>query len=287
MGVIMVILLASLSTPISKGPLHLQQLRQTLQQYSDTQNTTVSLVYMSTNSSESVALNPRLSVNPASVIKVPILIEAYRQLEMGRLKKGQLFEMKKEHLQKGAGRLKYHALGTRYTIHDLLYHMIVNSDNTATKMLIAILGQSRINEGIKRLGLRDTYLHTDNLLTGQPKNKASAYDMALLLHKLYRGEVISKGASDEIVRLLSKQKYRWGIPQQLPKKLRVANKTGSLRWVSHDVGIVFFPDAPYILSIFVSDIKTTLQARKQVAKLSQIVYQWQKKQKPFIMKSSF
>lgn len=78
--------------------------------------------------------------NSASVIKIPIMLLAYQLAERGTLNLDARVEMRKADVRGGSGVLRYHDIGLRPTVRDLITQMIITSDNTATDMMITQVG---------------------------------------------------------------------------------------------------------------------------------------------------
>jgi beta-lactamase class A len=78
--------------------------------------------------------------NSASVIKIPVMVLAYQLADQGKLKLDDRVEVRKSDIRSGTGVLKYHDIGLRPTIRDLITEMIITSDNTATDLMIAHVG---------------------------------------------------------------------------------------------------------------------------------------------------
>ena len=97
-------------------------------------------------------------VNTVSVIKIPIMVLAYRDAEAGRLSLDERHVITREEMRRGTGILQSFAVGLNPTWRDLVTQMIVTSDNTATDLLIARLGLERVNQMVAALRYRETRL---------------------------------------------------------------------------------------------------------------------------------
>jgi beta-lactamase class A len=89
---------------------------------------------------ETAAVRADEMFNSASVIKIPIMVLAYRLAEQGKVKLDSRVEMRKADLRGGSGVLRYHDVGLQPTVRDLITQMIITSDNTATDMMITQVG---------------------------------------------------------------------------------------------------------------------------------------------------
>ncbi len=213
-------------------------------------------------------------VNPASVIKVPVMVEAYIQASHGRFRFSDKLVLKASHKVWGAGPLYAQRVGQGFTVQYLVECMIHFSDNTATKMLVDYLGKENINRSMKRLGLQHTVIGNGDLLKAEGQNFSTPRDMNVLLVKIAKGQVVSPKACREMLSILALQKYRWGIPKPVSQDVLVANKTGTLNGKKHDCGIVFLRGSPYVLSVFTTDFKSVFTAMHIVSQVSEITYTW-------------
>jgi beta-lactamase class A len=109
-------------------------------------------------SGQTVAIRADDPVNTLSVIKIPIMILAYRQAEAGNLDLEERYEIRPEDLRGGSGLFQTFTPGLQPTYRDLVTQMIITSDNTATDIMIARLGLERVNALLAELGYAETRL---------------------------------------------------------------------------------------------------------------------------------
>jgi beta-lactamase class A len=105
-----------------------------------------------------IAVRADEPVNTVSVIKLPIMVLAYRDAEAGRLNLDERYTIRDVDLRRGTGVLQTFAVGLQPTWRDLVTQMIITSDNSATDILIARLGLDRVNAMLDSLGYRETRL---------------------------------------------------------------------------------------------------------------------------------
>jgi beta-lactamase class A len=144
--------------------------------------------------------------------------------------------------------------------------MIVLSDNTATNLILNRIGGDAVNARMARLGLVQTRVMRKILGKGatagiteegaKPENKkwglgrSSPREMVSLLERLYRGELVSKSASADMLAILKKQRDHNGLARDI-KDVTVANKSGALDALRSDVGIVYSKRGPIAIAITV------------------------------------
>jgi len=209
---------------------------------------------------EIVQFGTMVPMETASTIKLPILVEALRQVEHGQLDLKSLVELDSADLVEGSGVLQTLTLGLQLSLLDVLRLMITVSDNVATNMVLRIIGLSSVNHAMHALGLRDTEIkkRIDFSLPG-PIGLSTPYDLALLLKGIYQRTLISPQASEIMYQILTQQQYNTILTRYLPYDLlnhdddeppvRVASKSGSLKGVRNDCGIITSPWGDFVLAI--------------------------------------
>src|SRR5437879_4192609 len=98
--------------------------------------------------------------------------------------------------------------------------------------------------------------------------------MAYLLEKIYKRELVSAEASEQMLDILKHQKLRDRLPRFLPMGWEIAHKTGLLRRACHDVGIVFSPQGDYMICVLTSHDTTYKMAKRFIASLGRITYDY-------------
>lgn len=203
----------------------------------------------------------------ASIIKVPIMAEVYRQGHEGRIRLSDPIEMRAEDVVGGSGVLQLLTPGLRLSVRDLIELMICASDNTATNLLVDLTGIAAVNQCMERLGLRHTRLHSKLQVMPVPPtslNQTSPRDMVELMRLIARGHVVSRWACDHMIATMKRQQYHDMIPAQLPvvrsdvvgtsPSIEVAHKTGWFPGVRGDAGLVYARRRCIAMAIMARDI---------------------------------
>ena len=113
---------------------------------------------------QDIAIRADIPMNTLSVIKIPIMVLAFREAEKGNLDLEERYEIKNSHLRRGSGLIQTFQPGIRPTIRDVVTQMIITSDNTATDIMISRLGLKNVNAFLSEQGYEQTRLLTT---TGQ------------------------------------------------------------------------------------------------------------------------
>jgi beta-lactamase class A len=277
--------------PVSKGP-------ETLTAGSSALETDVRAAIASSGAEVAVAfrtldgrsellIDPDKPFHAASTMKVPVMIELFRQAAEGRISLDDSLPIRNEFtsivdgspykLSEGDDSDKeiYAAVGRTLTLRQLNEAMITVSSNFATNLLIEKLGVENIEKTVTRLGADGM-----KVLRGVEDQKAfdkglsnttTARGLLVLLEAIAQGKAVSTPADKEMIAVLTRQKFNDGIPAGVPAGTAVAHKTGSITRIQHDAGIVYAA-RPYTLVVLVRGIDDEKKSKALIAQLSKIVY---------------
>lgn len=184
----------------------------------------------------------------ASIVKLPLLLEALRQVERGQLDLAQRVELRSEDRVGGSGVLVELDPGLRPTLRDLLTLMVVVSDNTATNLVLDLVGGTPApTRTLREWGLERTTVVGKLMLPWELKNEAqkagrsaetSPREAVWLLERLWRGELLGRDATAAALRILGAQQVREVLARGVPYGTRVLSKSGSVEGVRNDVGLL-------------------------------------------------
>jgi len=110
---------------------------------------------------EAASLNGDELFPTASVFKVPVIVELYRQVEAGAASLDEKVILREEDKVPGSGVLKELTPGLAVTLRDLVELMMIVSDNTATDLIVERVGMEKVNATLRRLGLERTRVVAD------------------------------------------------------------------------------------------------------------------------------
>jgi len=212
----------------------------------------------------------------ASLIKIPIMIEAFNQKNQGKLDFNERFTIR--HAETVEGGSVYNLPdGTVLTIGQLLELMIVQSDNSACNILIDKLKMENVNAMIKKLGCSsDTILQRKMMdfeaVKQGRQNYTSVTDMANILEKLYNSKCLDPKSDKTMLEILKRQEDNLIIPAQLPHHIQVAHKTGELDGMNYDCGIIYGQSHNYILCMMAENVKDEPQVFYDMSAMSLAIY---------------
>jgi beta-lactamase class A len=226
----------------------------------------VGLLARHLDSGEELSWKPDAEFGTASAIKLPIYAEVMRQRKLGRIDLGTEVVTRPADLAGGSGVLSVLRPGLRCTIADLCTLMIVVSDNTATNMLIDLLGGvAAVNEGVASLGYPGLVLdHKVSIQPGarpqpgtgpgpgRPLGTATPAEFGRLLTDLQAGRVVDAASCAEMLSTLRYQQSRSLIPRSYLAVAdppydpdedgpAVASKTGGIGGCRVEVGLLYLP----------------------------------------------
>ena len=212
----------------------------------------------------------------ASLIKIFIMIEAFRQAELGRLKLCDWTAVTDDVRVGGAGPLSDFPSGVKITWLEVIELMITESDNAATNLLIKALGMEAVNAQIARLGCKDTVLSRKMMdfasAEAGRENYTTPSEVTAVLAKIYRRDCLGSEMDEAMLDILKNQQDKVKLPLLLPPGTVVAHKTGELDKAEHDAGIIFTPAGDYVLSIMSDNLPDNLRGQEVIARLSRLIY---------------
>ncbi len=249
----------------------------------------VGVAYRDLATGEELLIHGDATFHAASTMKVPVLMELYRQAEEKTLSLDDRIAVKTEFtsivdgspytlkVEDDSETSLYRRLGERMTIRELARLMITESSNLATNLIIERVTAARTTALMERLGAKDV-----RVLRGVEDGKAyarglnnttTARGLMVILARLAERDVVSRRASEEMLEILRAQKFTEGIPAGLPKGVVVAHKTGWISGTYHDAAIVEPPRGkPFVLVVLTRGIKDDKRAHRLVADISRAVY---------------
>lgn len=260
----------------------LQQLRQKtdaeLQQIVKSSPSLVGFEALDLTTGESFSYNKDMVFPQGSAIKIPVLMEVYKQAHDGKFRLPDRRDVKKEDIVGGSGVLKDLIDPASLTIRNLGVLMIVLSDNSATNSLLDLVGMDNINSTMASLGLKNTRVRrmmiTPEASAKGEENTSTPFEAVSILKMLYDGKFAAKEISEELTAVLKKNsrgnsRLATGIPATVP----IAFKPGELDGVSTEWAIVYLKERPYVVAVMQNYLERGT-ADHTMEDLSAVLYQY-------------
>lgn len=209
----------------------------------------------------------------ASIIKVPVLIEMFRDIEHQKFSLYDKMVFEEYFRASGSGKLKYSQGGIAHTLDHLARIMIVNSDNSSTNMIMSkIGGMPEVNQAMKRWGLKTTSIH--NWLPDlDGTNTTTAREMAKMFYNIDVTDILSNESKRHIANYMSHVKNTRLLKAGLPEDAKILHKTGDIGFMLGDAGIVRAANGKkYIVVIMVLRPYNSLQGREFIVNASKLIY---------------
>jgi len=262
-------------------------LRSRIEKLIDSSGAEVAVVVRSLKGDDEIAIDPDKPFHAASTMKVPVMIELFRQAEAGQLSLDEALPIRNEFHSIVDGSVYqlsvgddsdaevYSHVGKTMTLRELCDAMITVSSNFAANLLIERVGVENVRKTVIRLGAGGMHVlrgvEDQKAFDKGLNNTTSAEALAVLMQKIADGEAVSRTADARMVEILARQKFNDGIPAGLPAGTRVAHKTGTITKIHHDAAIVFGP-RPYVLVVMVRGIEDQKQSAALIAAISREVW---------------
>lgn len=214
----------------------------------------------------------------ASLVKVPIMVALFEKLQKKELRMDDELVLRRGEKRGGSGHLRWLRYGTRLTVRQLLEKMITESDNTATNMLVNHVGFDYLQNRFANMGLVYTKIYPEGLsLTSgrvEKENYTTPREMAMLVEKIYAGEMINSKASAQMLEIMKRTKTHSRFAKLLPRSWELAHKTGMLRLSCHDVGVFFAPRGDYLMAVLTWKVPDYKYAANYIAQISKITFRY-------------
>lgn len=236
---------ANVNSAEQSAPQEIKELQLQIEELTQPYGSSVSVCITDASNGNYCQVNSDKAFVSASMIKLAVLCEYMHAVDNGQLDPADRVTLKNMKVVGGTGLIQTERHAS-YTYDELCRYMIMYSDNTATNALINKLGQDAINERVQTLGCKSTSLNRQLMaLNTNTENWISARDAATILYKIKNGTASSSTICAKALEYLSKQTDNEGMAEGISSGA-FAHKTGSLRSMRHDGGIVLGRH-PYVI----------------------------------------
>ena len=244
----------------------------------------------------------------ASVCKVPVMIELFRQVENGTLSLDHRRRLQGDISTHGSGTLQLMEDEPELTLRDYCRLMIGISDNMATDFLIGVVGLESVNATLdamgfpntrtsvtlgryhyRMFGMDDVPCNRENDVVQQKRaethgtdfnsvsfqdslenNVATPRDMGSILKQLHAGQIVSPQASAAMIEMLKLCNDRRMIARDLNRDIPIGHKIGSSGRIKGDVGLIFLPTGPLVVSAFALASSDGVRGDKAIAEITRL-----------------
>ena len=269
------------------APAPAPDLQARVQKLIDSSGAEVAVVYRTLDDAQALSIDADKPFHAASTMKVPVMIELFRQAEARQLSLDEPLAIKNEFhsivdgsvYQLGVGDDSdadvYKAIGKTLTLRQLCDAMITVSSNFAANLLIERVGVENIRKTVTRLGAGGMVVlrgvEDQKAFDKGLNNSTTARALAVLMQKIATGHAVSAKADAEMVAILKRQKFHDAIPAGLPEGTPVAHKTGNITKIHHDAAIVYGPH-PYVLVVLVRGMQEQKESGALIAAISREIW---------------
>ncbi|MDD3014382.1 MAG: class A beta-lactamase-related serine hydrolase [Candidatus Gastranaerophilales bacterium] len=220
-----------------------------------------------------VTINADKEFPTASMIKIPILFQLFRRIDEGLVNLNDKMSLTDYYITEGSGLLQYKPIGTHLQVLNLAQKMIQESDNTATNMLLSIIGGvNSFNRAVKFWGFSSTHM-SSWLPDLEGTNVATPRDFGKLLYNIDNPDFLSLQSRAKIIEIMSNVKNRFLIQAGLPDNAQFIHKTGDIGRMLGDAGIIILPDGrKYIMVVMAKRPWNSYAAKQFIIDASKITY---------------
>jgi beta-lactamase class A len=221
--------------------------------------------------------------NPASTLKIPVMVEIYRQIDAGNLSLDDPWTLTEDDRVGGSGVLNQMRSGATITLSDLIYLMISISDNLATDVLIKKAGIETVNRTMADLGMKNSRLVStirshfaelqDPAIIPREIGIATPNDYAGAIAAILDGKAASAASCTAMTAMLETQQNHRRIARFLPREFRSAgirfgSKTGTMRGVCNDSGFVMGANGRLIIAVYTENYNDTHTAEEVIGEIA-------------------
>ncbi len=289
---LLILVIVACSTVLISCQTKREKLKEEISTVFSKQEGNFAVAFKDLTTGEEVLLNERESFHAASTMKTPVMIEVYKQALEGKFSLTDSLLVKNEFksivdgspyslTEKDDSEPEiYKKIGQKSSILDLMYGMITASSNLATNILIEQVDAKKVTQTMRDLGARDIQVlrgvEDQKAFDKGLSNSVTAYDLMIIFEKIAKGEAVDKRSSQAMIDILLDQKFNDIIPAKLPKEVKVSHKTGWIKGLHHDSGIVFLPNGKsYVLVLLSKNLQDEEKSIDAMASVSLMIYRFE------------
>lgn len=240
----------------------------------------VSILITELNNSKYIySYNNKIKMISASTIKVPIMLAVLEEVKNGNIN---LDDKLLVHNNEILSDTEIFENGENYySLYELINWMIIESDNTATNVIIKKFGMNKINDYIlKVLNLKSTvlerYMLDKKAIENGFNNYTSQEDMLSIFTKLFNKDILNDKLCDKAIEILYNQRCQDQVMRYIYQHVKYAHKTGYLDYLNHDVGVMNINNKYFYIGISVYNSKNIKGNKRLIGNLGRTIYEYLK-----------
>ena len=219
------------------------------------QNEKVAYAYKNLKTGDFFSFNYDVCFYSASSIKFLVCLYIYEQAEVDEKILDKILKLEENDFKDGTGILKNMKNTSSYSIRQLIYYCLKESDNTAYIKLVNFVTSDKL----KKYGLSLGASHT---LEGKDLfGIVNCHDLNIYLNHLYEYFKTNTKLSNELFENMINPSYRIIESKNINNNLFI-RKYGGYGIAYHEVGIVY-DDIPYILIILTQKNELSLNKKNK------------------------
>ncbi len=261
--------------------------RATVEQLIRDSGADVAVAFRTLDGRQELLIQPDVEFHAASTMKVPVMIELFRQVHAGfrsledralvvnefhSIVDGSSYELS---TRDDSDAEVYRHVGESMTFRQLCEAMITVSSNLAANILIEHLGLQNIQRTTEALGARGMHVlrgvEDEQAFAAGRNNTTTARALMTLMEKIAVGLAVDPVSSGQMTAILKRQTFRDRIPAGLPPAIAVAHKTGEITNIQHDAAIVYGP-RPFVLVVLVRGLSDQKIGSALAADVTRAIY---------------
>lgn len=264
-------------------------LRPALEERIRASGATVGIYFRDLARPDSLDLGADRRFHAASTMKIAVMIQVFRDIDARRLRLNDRLTVRNSFrsivdsseftLSAGddSDSTLYRRIGQEVTVEELVRLMITVSSNLATNVLVERVGAGRIAETMRALGADAVQVlrgvEDGAAFRAGRNNTATARGLGILLASLANAEAATANSSSRMLDILQGQRFKDAIPAGLPRRTRIAHKTGTLNGAHHDAALVYLRGDPrYILVVMTQGLDEQPRSAALIADLARLVH---------------
>jgi beta-lactamase class A len=229
------------------------KLEREFRRIADSYNGVMGIQFIDLSDGTRVGINEQMIFPQGSSIKIPILIELFRQAESRPAMLRERQRVTGMTRTGGSGILQHFVEGSsELSNEDLAILMIVLSDNTATNLLIDVVSMESVNRTMASLGAPQTKLQrkmiSPEASARGEENLSTAQEAANLMVRIARCELPVSPESCARIRDILEIPKGNAVRRAVPSNVVIASKPGGITGVSVIWAIVAVPDRPFVFT---------------------------------------